>query len=61
MSLLNHNSNINNALAYDFGSGLPFVNIDQIVRENKNYRVVLWTGNHLQLIVMHLDFRQEIG
>jgi mannose-6-phosphate isomerase-like protein (cupin superfamily) len=61
MRLLNHNSNINKALDYDFGSGPPFVDIDQITKDNKNYRIVLWTGNHLQLIVMHLETQEEIG
>lgn len=37
------------------------INIGQKSRQNQNFRTVLWTGNHLQLTVMCIPFRGEIG
>lgn len=35
--------------------------IEKITEKNKNFRRVLFTGKHLQLVVMHLQPKQEIG
>lgn len=41
---------------------VPFtINMGQTSRENQNFRTALWTGNHLQLTVMCIPFRGEIG
>lgn len=41
---------------------VPFlVKLAQESRQNHNYRTVLWTGNQLQLAVMCIPFRGEIG
>lgn len=37
------------------------INIAQTSRQNQNFRTALWTGNHLQLTVMCIPFRSEIG
>lgn len=36
-------------------------NIEQETKENKNFRTVLWTGEHSQLTVMSIDPGAEIG
>ena len=36
-------------------------NIEQETKENKNFRTVLWTGEHSQLTVMSIDPGDEIG
>ena len=42
--------------------GVPHVaDLAQISRQNSFFRRVLWTGNHLQLTVMCIPFRGEIG
>lgn len=35
--------------------------IEKITEKNKNFRKVLFTGEHLQLVVMHLEPKEEIG
>lgn len=42
--------------------GVPHtVNLEHTSRQNSFFRRVLWTGNHLQLTVMCIPFRGEIG
>jgi mannose-6-phosphate isomerase-like protein (cupin superfamily) len=36
-------------------------NIEKLTVENKNYRKVLYTGKHSQLVLMCLEPKQEIG
>jgi len=36
-------------------------NIEKLTLENKNYRKVLYTGKHSQLVLMCLEPKQEIG
>ena len=41
---------------------VPFtINLGQTSRQNQNFRTTLWTGNLLQLTVMCIPFRGEIG
>lgn len=41
---------------------VPFtINMGQMSWQNQNFRTALWTGNHLQLTVMCIPFRGEIG
>jgi len=35
--------------------------IEQLTEENSDYRRVLYTGKHLQLVVMSLEPGEEIG
>lgn len=37
------------------------INIDQETKNNNNFRQVLYTGKHSQLVVMALEPNQEIG
>ncbi len=40
----------------------PFVvNIERITKLNQNYRTALWTGNHLQLTLMSIEPKDDIG
>jgi mannose-6-phosphate isomerase-like protein (cupin superfamily) len=40
----------------------PFVgSIEQLTVKNKFFRQVVFTGKHLQLVVMHLQPKQELG
>ena len=40
----------------------PFVtDIEQATLTNENYRTALWTGAHLQMTVMNIEPRGEIG
>ncbi|HPR40038.1 MAG TPA: cupin domain-containing protein [Oscillospiraceae bacterium] len=37
------------------------VNIPQAAWQNQNFRAVLWTGNRLQMVLMSIPVREEIG
>lgn len=37
------------------------INIEQMTRANSNFRTVLYTGKHSQLVLMSLKPREEIG
>ena len=40
----------------------PFVfNIHHATNMNRNFRTTLWTGNHLQLTLMNIPVRSDIG
>ena len=45
----------------DPGSVPDTLNLEQAAQQNQNFRIPLWTGNHLQLTVMCIPFRGEIG
>lgn len=47
--------------AKDYGPDPFVVNIDNAVKQNTNFRTVLWTGNHLQLTLMSIKVGEEIG
>jgi mannose-6-phosphate isomerase-like protein (cupin superfamily) len=45
----------------DFG-GKPFVvNIERAAKQNQNYRTVIWTGKHLQVVLMSIEAGGDIG
>lgn len=41
--------------------GAYFGPIERLTEKNKNFRQVLFTGKHLQLVLMSLQPREEIG
>ena len=45
----------------DPGPAPHTLNLAQTAKRNRNFRAVLWTGDHLQLTVMCIPFRGEIG
>ena len=45
----------------DYGRG-PFIfNIDHATNMNQNFRTTLWTGQHMQLTLMSIPVRGDIG
>ncbi len=45
----------------DHGPNPYVVNIEEATMQNDNFRTTLWTGSHLQLTLMSIDVRDEIG
>lgn len=45
----------------DYGPEPFVVNIDEVTKQNNNYRTALWTGDHLQLTLMSLNPGEDIG
>lgn len=45
----------------DYGNQPFVVNIAEAAKQNSTYRTALWTGNHLQVVVMSLNIGEDIG
>ena len=45
----------------DYGPCPFVVDIEEATKENNNFRLVLWTGNHLQLTLMSINVEEDIG
>ncbi len=45
----------------DYGPEPFTVNIEEITLNNKNFRTVLWTGEHMQLTLMSINPGEDIG
>ncbi|APF24091.1 cupin family protein [Clostridium butyricum] len=45
----------------DYGPKPYVVNIDEATKENNNFRIALWTGNHLQVTLMSIKVNDDIG
>lgn len=45
----------------DYGGKPLIVNIDRFTKLNQNYRIALWTGDHLQVTLMSIPVRGDIG
>ncbi|NLC67467.1 MAG: cupin domain-containing protein [Clostridiaceae bacterium] len=45
----------------DYGPDPFAVNIEAAAKQNSNFRIVLWTGSHLQLTLMSLKPGEDIG
>jgi len=45
----------------DYGPRPFVINIDEATKRNDNYRTTLWTGKHLQLTLMSIKVRGDIG
>lgn len=45
----------------DFGSEPLVFNIDHATNMNQNFRTTLWTGNNMQLTLMSIPVRGDIG
>ncbi len=50
----------NNTLS-DYGPQPFVINIDKATIQNNTFRTVLWTGDHLQLTLMSINVREDIG
>lgn len=45
----------------DYGPTPFVINIEEATKQNDNFRTALWTGNHLQLTLMSIPVKGEIG
>lgn len=45
----------------DHGPQPYVVNIEEATNQNYNYRLALWTGTHLQLTLMSIDAKDDVG
>src|SRR5699024_4905013 len=45
----------------DYGKTPFVVDIEDVTEANKTFRTALWTGDHLQLVLMSLNVGEEIG
>lgn len=45
----------------DYGPCPYVVNIEEAANQNYNFRLALWTGIHLQLTLMNINAREDIG
>lgn len=45
----------------DFGPEPLIFNIDHATNRNQNFRTTLWTGHHMQLTLMSIPVRGDIG
>lgn len=45
----------------DYGPEPLIVNIDQFTKRNPYYRTALWTGDHLQVTLMNIPVKGDIG
>lgn len=45
----------------DYGKKPYVVDIEEYTKENENFRVAIWTGDHLQVTLMSIEVGGEIG
>lgn len=45
----------------DHGPNPYVVNINEATKQNTNFRTALWTGSHLQLTLMSIKSREDVG
>lgn len=56
-----HDPAIDKAGFTDYGPKPFVVNINEAAKRNDNFRIALWTGNHLQLTLMSINVGEDIG
>lgn len=55
------NNDNNSNILRDYGPEPFVVNIEEATKQNNNFRVALWTGEHLQLTLMSINVGDDIG
>ena len=56
------NNNYNDFIQLkDYGPEPFVVNIEEITKQNNNFRTALWTGKYLQLTLMNINVGEDIG
>ncbi|WP_053957704.1 cupin domain-containing protein [Inediibacterium massiliense] len=45
----------------DYGPQPFVINIEEATKQNNNFRLALWTGDHLQLTLMSINVGEDIG
>lgn len=51
----------NQYMLKDYGPNPFVVDIEEATKQNNNFRIALWTGNHLQLTLMSINVGEDIG
>jgi mannose-6-phosphate isomerase-like protein (cupin superfamily) len=60
--MLEHFMNCNHSTDQtDYGSAPYVANVARMAMQNPNFRTALWTGSHLQMTLMSISPRGEIG
>ncbi|TVX97297.1 cupin domain-containing protein [Paenibacillus cremeus] len=55
-------SNMNGKIELKDHGKTPFViNINEAAKQNNTFRTAVWTGNHLQVVVMSINVGEDIG
>lgn len=52
---------INTAYIKDYGADPFVININEVTKQNNNFRTALWTGQHLQITLMNINVGESIG
>ena len=45
----------------DYGGEPVVLNVDRLTKRNQNYRTALWTGTHLQVTLMSIPVKGDVG
>lgn len=53
--------NMNPNYIRDYGPEPFIMNINEVTKQNNNFRTALWTGNHLQVTLMSINVGESIG
>ena len=57
-----NNSNQDSMVGISDYGNMPIVfNLGEFVKANKNFRTAVWTGQHLQVTLMHIEKGGEVG
>lgn len=51
----------NSSYLYDYGPRPFVINIEKATLDNINYRTALWTGEYMQLTLMSINPREDVG
>lgn len=54
-------NNINPIYIRDYGAEPFVININEITKQNNNFRTALWTGEYLQITLMSINVGESIG
>lgn len=56
-----NNQGVNMSNTTDYGPNPFVIDIEQAALKNQNFRTALWTGGHLQVTLMSIPVKGEIG
>ena len=45
----------------DYGTEPFVININEVTKQNNNFRTALWTGEYLQVTLMNINVGESIG
>lgn len=61
MKNCNINNRHNQCYIKDYGADPFVININEVTKQNENFRTALWTGQHLQITLMSINVGESIG